>query len=136
MRTITITFAIVALLGNVGCLSNRWNTESYFDEHTFAAADAATAQKDANRIIGFIPTLGFKQEEPLRDSTPQTEAVFIRHDNDHFHITIRVRSLLRLDQPGFVTKVRIESYNVGEEGAIAAGKSILNEIDQLYRQGG
>ena len=134
MRAAIIIFAAVVLFSCGGCLTNRWHMESYFDEHAFPVADAAAAEKDEARIIGFMPSLGFKQVEHLASDVPQTEAVFIRNEKDHFHITVTVRSLVRVDRPGFVTKVRVDSYNVGEEGAIAAGKSTLNEIDQLYKQ--
>lgn len=130
------TLPSILTLACGGCLANSWNLESYLDEHSFPAADAAAAVRDERRIIGFLPSLGFKRTDCPAERMPETEAVFIRSDNDHFHITITVRCLARLDQPGFVTTVRVNSYNVGEEGAIEAGKSVLNEIDQSYRKGG
>jgi hypothetical protein len=120
-------------LACAGCVLNSWHTETFFDELTYPAADAAAAVKDEKLIIGFIPSLGFKRDEHAA-GRPETEAMFIRSDTDHFHITITVRSLARVDKPGFVTIVHVDSYNIGEEGAIAAGKSILNEIDQLYQR--
>ena len=136
MRTVPSTLILLLPLACGGCLTNSWHLESYFDEHSFPAADAAAAVRDERRIIGFLPSLGVKPVDHPPAGSLETEAVFIRSDNDHFHITITVRCLARLDQPGFVTTVRVDSYNVGEEGAIEAGKSMLNEIDQLYRKGG
>jgi len=115
-------------------LFNPWHTETYFDELTYPASNAAAAIQDEKHIIAFIPTIGFRRDDPVGSGPPKTEAVFIRSDNDHFHITVTVRTLARIDQPGFVTVVHIDSYNIGEEGAIQAGKSVLNEIDQLYRR--
>ena len=136
MRTLPGILTSVLMLACGGCQTNSWHLESYLDEHSFPAADAAGAIRDERRIIGFLPSLGLKPADHPPAGMPQTEAVFIRSDNDHFHITITVRCLARLDQPGFVTTVGVNSYNVGEEGAIQAGTSILNEIDQLYRTGG
>jgi hypothetical protein len=136
MRILPRILTLLLTLASGGCLTNSWHLESYLDEHSFPAADAAAAVRDERRIIGFLPSLGLKPTDPPAASMPETEAVFIRSDNDHFHITITVRCLARLDQPGFVTTVRVDSYNVGEEGAMQAGTSMLNEIDQLYRKGG
>lgn len=125
---------VAVVLTADGCLFNPWHTESYFDELTYPAPNAATAIQDEKRIIAFIPTIGFKRDDPVGPGPPKTEAVFIRSDNDHFHVTVTVRTLARIDQPGFVTVVHVDSYNIGQEGAIQAGKSVLNEIDQLYRR--
>jgi hypothetical protein len=134
MRTLLAIVIPFSLIGAGGCVLNNWHEETYFDEHAYPSADAASAVEDENRIIGFIPSLGFKRDDHPTAGTPATEAVFIRSDNDHFHITITVRALARIDQPGFITVVHVDSYNIGEEGAIQAGKSTLNEIDQLYRK--
>ena len=135
MRTANAIAAVITLLGSGGCfLTNNWHTESFSDQHTFPATDAAIAVRDENRIIGLLPSLGFKRDDHS-SGMPTTEAVFIRSDTDHFHITVTVRTLARLDQPGFITTVHVDSYNIGEEGAVNAGQSVLNEIDQLYRKG-
>lgn len=113
---------------------NAWHTESYFDQLSYPTTDAASAVRDEKRIIELVPTIGFKRNDVANSDMPKTEAVFIRSDSDHFHITVTVRCLARIDRPGFVTTVRVDSYNIGEEGAVQAGKSVLNEIDQLYRR--
>jgi hypothetical protein len=133
MRIGVQSLALLLAICCGGCFANMWHEETYRDQHTFPAADAAAAVKDENRIIGFIPSIVFKRDENSIAGMPETEAVFIRSDNDHFHITVTVRSLVRIDQPGFITVVQVDSYNIGEEGAIEAGKSVLNEIDQLYK---
>jgi len=134
MRTLLAIVVPLALMSDSGCILNAWHEETFSDEHAYPSTDGASAIQDENRIIDFIPSLGFKRDDHPAAGTPDTEAVFIRSDNDHFHITITVRALARIDQAGFVTVVHVDSYNIGEEGAIQAGKSILNEIDQLYRK--
>ena len=136
MRSITSILLIYAIAGSGGCMPlNGWHEESYFDQRAYSAEDASSAVRDENRILTFLPSIGFKSAGPPVCGAPEIEAVFIRSDNDHFHITVTVRSLVRIDQPGFVTTVRVDSYNIGEEGAMAAGKSVLSEIDEYFRKG-
>ena len=54
---------------------------------------------------------------------------------DHFHENVTVRGLARLDAPGWVITIRVESYDIGEEGAIDAGQALMKEIDHWETTG-
>jgi hypothetical protein len=82
--------------------------------------------------LNFLPTIGLKRQYEPTDGTPVTESIFIRDLNDHFHVTVTLRGLTQLNGPGYIMIVHVDSYNIGEEGAILAGQSLLNEIDKWH----
>jgi hypothetical protein len=127
-------FAIPSLLALVGCV-NVWHVENYFDQRAYQHEDAASLRDDLDQTMRFLPTIGLKQLEEVKNSDPATEAVFIRDMGDHFHVTVKVRGLAQVNSPGWTLSVRVDSYNIGEEGAIAAGKAVLKEIDEWHERG-
>jgi hypothetical protein len=131
-QSIRILLLAIALSAG-GCIANAWRTSSFSDERLYPTTAPDDAAADENRILAFLPTIGFKRDTPPAGGQPVTEAVFIRSDSDHFHQTVTVRLLGRIDQPGFVTSVHVDSYAVGQEGADEAGKATLEEIDGSFR---
>jgi hypothetical protein len=126
-------FLLAMALCAVGCIANPWRTSNFADERLYPTTAPDDAAVDENRILAFLPTIGFKRDTPPNGGQPVTEAVFIRSDNDHFHQTVTVKMLGRIDQPGFVTSVHVDSYAIGQEGADEAGQATLDEIDRSFR---
>jgi hypothetical protein len=85
------------IFGSGGCVSNLWRTNNFSDEKLYPTPDAAAATADESRILAFLPTIGFKRDTPPTGGQPVTEAVFMRSDSDHFHQTVTVRMLGRID---------------------------------------
>jgi hypothetical protein len=130
MRALLIIIAGLTTL--CGCV-NPWHTESYFDQRAYQHPDAASLREDLNRTLNFLPSIGLKQHDQVKDAPPATEAVFIRDLGDHFHVTVTVRGLAQVDGTGWTMLVRVDSYDIGEEGAVAAGQSMLSEIDTWHQ---
>jgi hypothetical protein len=128
----------VALFGSIslaGCVFNGWHEESYLDQRAYQFNDAGALRDDLGQTMMFLPTIGLKQLDTGKSDTPATEAVFVRGMGDHFHVTVTVRGLADVNDPGWTMTVRVVSYNVGEEGAITTGQSLLKEIDDWHQRG-
>jgi hypothetical protein len=129
MRTIQ-RLPMLCLLALCGCLVNNWHVESYTDQRFYHHDDAASLRADVDRRLTFLPTIGLTRREP--DRKPATEAIFVRDMGDHFHVTVTVRGLADVSDAGWVMTVRVDSYDIGEEGAIVTGQGLLNEIDKWH----
>jgi hypothetical protein len=128
-----ILFPMLCLIACSGCMPfNNWHTESYFDQNAYQFSDSKLLRQDLDSTVAFLPTIGLKPVPEAQNSAPATEAIFIRDIDDHFHLTVNVRGLAHVNDSGWTMIVRVDSYDIGQEGAIAAGKSLLKEIGDWH----
>jgi hypothetical protein len=127
---ISALFLLVSLTGCVGM----WREQSYTEQHAYPFTDTTVFQGDLRATIDFLMTIGLKPMAGTQGGAPMTEMFFIRDVGDHFHENVTLRGLARLDQPGWVITIKVESYALGEEGAINAGQALMKEIDDWERR--
>jgi len=54
---------------------------------------------------------------------------------DDFHVTVTIRGLADQSSTDWIMTVGVESYQIGQGGAIATGQALLKEIDDWHERG-
>src|SRR4051794_18625635 len=124
----------VALVGPSGCTAlDHWHLEDYFDQRSYVHENPESLRADLTKTCAFVESLGLTRVDNLVGENPITSAIFIRQESDVYHLSVTVSALARVDKPGWVLNVRVDSYALGREGAIQAGESMLNKIDKWHQ---
>jgi hypothetical protein len=125
---ISLLLILPALTGCAG-----WRMEQFYNERQYVHDDPASLRTDLEQTTAYMRSIGLTEPETCEDNQPITETFFIRRINDPNHANVRLRGAARLDKPGWVMTIRVESYGWTAERAVHAGAALLNEIDQWHQ---
>jgi hypothetical protein len=139
MKAFTHIFTLLILVKLAGCSAfdgEPWHSESCFYERRYEHLDPDAMRADLQRTADYVKTLGFDAPELVPSEHPVTEARFIRGKGDKHPLRVRLSGAVRLDKPGWVVVVRVESYLPNHEGTIAAGDELVKKIDAWHAGAG